>query len=96
MTVSGGCEKCLEHCEKCINGTTCGSCKAGYFFDVSSGICKKCTNNCAVCNAADSCVTCEEGFGLDDTGSMCSLVCDYNCRSCSTSSTHCTACYSPT
>ncbi|KAL4490865.1 hypothetical protein ABPG72_008601 [Tetrahymena utriculariae] len=54
------CQKCLQYCSACSNGTTCSSCISGYFLDSATQTCLSCPYNCSQCTSQDpsTCTSC--------------------------------------
>ncbi|EAR92882.2 transmembrane protein, putative (macronuclear) [Tetrahymena thermophila SB210] len=54
------CQKCLQYCQTCKNGTTCQSCISGYFLDSVTQTCLPCPYNCQNCTSQDpsTCTSC--------------------------------------
>ncbi|XP_060583890.1 multiple epidermal growth factor-like domains protein 11 [Ruditapes philippinarum] len=75
--------KCLPGCKACTSGTTCTSCKEGYYN--TSNLCNSlCPSNCITCSSNTSCMSCKDGYYNGNQKDNIDLPllndCTYKCR----------------
>lgn len=84
------CEKCVDHCKKCIGITVdkCFEIEKGFFFDQGKKQILECgVEHCAACYEQGKCAACELGFVLDvdlfENNKKKCFSCNEHCQKCS-------------
>ncbi|ELP86677.1 hypothetical protein EIN_289490 [Entamoeba invadens IP1] len=92
------CKKCLDHCSKCTDATSCTTPEDNYYYDAQTKKMELCTSDCAKCNGKEQCSVCKTGFLLEQVTLKCVSECktlgyykkdDSNCYTCKTNCDQC-------
>ena len=87
------CKPCSEHCEQCVDSSTCHVCEDRYYIDGVSDDCIDCSVYCSDSICDNKSGTCTSGCLPGSTGHRCNDQCQMNCVECEQfNSSYCYSC----